>query len=244
MIKNYAHRGFSGEYPENTMLSFKKALEAGCDGIELDVHLSKDGEIVVIHDEKLDRTTDGVGFIKDYTYEELQTFNAAHLYERKYEAQHIPSLREYLEWVKEEPIITIIELKTNCFEYEGIEEKVDALIKEYGLQEKTLMCSFNHLSMQRMKVLNSTLKCALLVECWMVNGGSYTVELGMECIHPLYFSMTPDRVKEIKAQGIEINAWTVNEEEGMYQMIENGIDGVITNYPDKFNEIRSRKYAH
>ncbi len=76
-MKVYAHRGYSGRYPENTMLAFQKAAATGCDGIELDVQLTKDNVVVVIHDEKIDRTTDGTGFVKDYTYEELKKFNAA-----------------------------------------------------------------------------------------------------------------------------------------------------------------------
>ena len=90
-----AHRGFSGEYPENTMLAFQKAVEAGCDGIELDVHLTKDGEIVVIHDETVDRTTDGRGAVKDYTLSELRRLDASGRFTGLFGVQHIPTLREY-----------------------------------------------------------------------------------------------------------------------------------------------------
>ena len=79
-MKIYAHRGYSGKYPENTMLAFEKAAETGCDGIELDVQLTKDGKLVVIHDESVDRTTTGTGKVKDFTYDELARFNAAKLF--------------------------------------------------------------------------------------------------------------------------------------------------------------------
>jgi glycerophosphoryl diester phosphodiesterase len=236
MVKNYAHRGFSGEYPENTMLAFKKALEVGCDGIELDVHLSKDGEIVIIHDEKLERTTDATGLVGDYTYDELKKFNAAKLF--KGENERIPTLREYFELVKDKDIITIIELKTNFFEYENLEQKVNDLINEYNLEKNIMMCSFNHRSMVKMKKLNPNLKCALLMECWLIDAGKYTKSIDMDCLHPLFYSMTKDRVKEAKENNVEINVWTVNDEEDMKQMILNGVDGLITNYPNKVNKIR------
>ena len=144
MVKNFAHRGFSGKYPENTMLAFEKAVEAGADGIELDVQLTKDGEIVIIHDETIDRTTDGKGFVADYTYEELKKFDASYIYTGKMGFNKIPALREYFEFVKDKNIVTNIELKTGINEYFGIEEKVWGLIKEYNLAEKIIISSFNH----------------------------------------------------------------------------------------------------
>ena len=96
MVKNFAHRGFSGKYPENTMLAFEKAVEAGAEGIELDVQLTKDGEIVIIHDETIDRTTDGKGFVADYTYEELKKFDASYIYTGKMGFNKIPALESTL----------------------------------------------------------------------------------------------------------------------------------------------------
>lgn len=236
MVKNYAHRGFSGAYPENTMLAFRKAVEAGCDGIELDVHLSKDGELVIMHDERLNRTTDGNGFIKDYDYKEIRGLNAAHLYNGRY--QHVPNLREYFEWVKGQSIISIIELKTNRLEYEGIEEKVNTLIVEYGLQDWIIICSFNPYSMERMKKINPTLKGALLVDRWSDDIGGYAKVLGMEYLHPYYRLMTLSRVDEIKSYGLGVNVWTVNEEKEMLEMIKIGVDGIITNYPNRLSKLK------
>ena len=107
-MKVIAHRGYSGRYPENTMLAFEKAVEAGCDAIEMDVQLTKDGEVVVIHDERIDRTTDGTGFVKDYTAGELQRFNAAKLFPHITEFQHIPTFDEYCSWAKQAGIETNI----------------------------------------------------------------------------------------------------------------------------------------
>ena len=122
-IKTYAHRGFSGLYPENTMLAFRKAVEEGfCDGIELDVHLSKDNEIVIIHDETVDRTTNGTGFVKDKSLEELKKLKANYTFNETYEDQEIPTFEEYCKYVSDKNIITNIEIKTNLIYYPNIEK--------------------------------------------------------------------------------------------------------------------------
>ncbi len=140
---NFAHRGFKGKYPENTMLAFNKAIEAGADGIEFDVHLSKDGEIVIIHDETLERTTDGSGLVGEKTLDQLKNLNASKAYP-DYQVQRILTLSEYFDFAKDYDIITNIELKTSIIDYPGIEEKVYKVIKEYNLAEKVIISSFNH----------------------------------------------------------------------------------------------------
>ena len=240
MIKNFAHRGFSGKYPENTMLAFQKAVETrGCDGIELDVHLIKDGELVIIHDERIDRTcVNGSGFVKDFTYEELKQFDVSFKFAGQCEPQHIPTLREYFELVKDKDIVTNIELKTGIFDYPTIEEKVWALIQEYDLKDKIIISSFNHLSVMRMKALCPDIKCGLLTESWLIEPGHYVKKCGVECYHPIFCSLDQETVAEVKSQGIEINTWTVNEEEHIRNMIRLGVDSVIGNFPDRITKVR------
>ena len=129
-MKVFAHRGFSGKYPENTMLAFKKAEEVGCYGIELDVQLTKDDEIVIMHDETIDRTTSGTGNIRDYTYQELCLVDCYGKFEGKYDFQRIPTLREYLTWVKDTGLVTNIELKNSVYYYEHLEEKVIDMVRD------------------------------------------------------------------------------------------------------------------
>ena len=232
MTKNFAHRGFSGKYPENTMLAFRKAVEEGVDGIELDVQLTKDGEVVIIHDETIDRTTDGKGLVVSYTYDELRKFDASFKFRGQCGFNPIPTLREYFELVKDKNLVTNIELKTGLNEYFGIEEKVWKLIEEYRLEDRVLISSFNHYSVLRMKSIAPNLKYGLLTETWIINAGKYTEDVGVECYHPHFFSMTAENVKELKEHNIEINVYTVNEEKDIRDMIEKGIDIVIGNYPD------------
>ena len=114
------------------MLAFEEAAKTGADGIELDVQLTKDGQVMVIHDERIDRTTDGTGFVKDYTYEELKKFNASKVKGDRYEFQHIPTFEEYCAWVKDKNLVTNVELKTSIIYYPEIEEKTLEIIRRYG----------------------------------------------------------------------------------------------------------------
>ena len=144
------------------MLAFQKAFEVGVDGIEIDIQLTKDEELIVIHDTTVNRTTDGKGYVKDKTLNELQELNAAHKFPEIRDREKIPTLQEYFDWVKEKPLATNIELKTNVFEYPGIEEKVVELIQEYRLQHTIIFSSFNHYTIQKLKALDPTIKCGLL----------------------------------------------------------------------------------
>lgn len=237
MSKIFAHRGYSGKYPENTMIAFKKALECGVDGIELDVQLTKDGEVVIIHDETIDRTTTGKGFVVDYTYEELEKFDASFKF-KDLGFNKIPTLREYFQLVKDYDIVTNVELKTGINEYLGIEEKVWELIKEYNLEEKVIISSFNHFSVMRMKDIAPQLKYGFLSEDWIIDAGKYTHSHGVQCYHPRFNNLVPDVIKELKKYNLEINTWTVNLEEDMRYLYSNNIDVIITNYPELAQEIK------
>lgn len=231
MSKIFAHRGFSGNYPENTMLAFKKAIEENVDGIELDVQLTKDGEVIIIHDETLDRTTDGKGLVVDYTLEEIKKFNASYIF-KDMGFNSIPTLREYFELVKNFDLVTNIELKTGVNQYLGIEEKVLSLIQEFQLENKVIISSFNHFSVMRMKKIAPYLKCGFLSEDWIIEAGKYTHSFDIECYHPRFNNLIPDVIEELKKYNLEINTWTVNSEEDMKYLKEKGIDSIITNYPD------------
>jgi glycerophosphoryl diester phosphodiesterase len=230
--RNFAHRGFSGKYPENTMLAFEKAIEVGCEGIEFDVHFSKDGKLVIVHDETIDRTSNQNGFVKDLTYEELCQADFSYKFQKEYGFQRIPTLEEYLEFVKDKDIITNIELKTGIFEYPGIEQAVYDLIRKYDLRDKMIISSFNHYSVMRMKEIDPDIKCGLLTESWLIKAGEYVKNCGVECFHPIGTMLNPETVKEVRDNGIEINTWTVNKPEEVDYMINLGVDGIIGNNPD------------
>lgn len=239
MTKNIAHRGYSGNYPENTMLAFQKALEAGVDGIEFDVHLSKDGRLVIIHDELLDRTTDATGLVQDRTLAELRQLDASAGFAGVYGKNQIPTLEEYFELIQGKEVVTNIEIKTGVIWYPGIEQKVLEVVDRFGRRGDTIISSFNHFSILRMKELAPDIVCGFLEESRIIGPAAYCARHKVECWHPLCYDMTEDVVKELKEQGIRINAWTVNRREEMEEMLRKGIDGVITNFPELFNEVRA-----
>ena len=239
MIKNFAHRGFSGKYPENTILALQKAIEIGSDGIELDVQLTKDGEVVIIHDETIDRTSDGTGFVCDYTYEELIKYDFSGSYIGKVEKQKLPLLKDYFEMVKDINIISNIELKNSIIDYKDIERKVYDLIIEYGLKDKVIISSFNHESIIRMKKIDESIVCGFLVDYIMLDAPTYTKKYNVECFHPSGYGLTKEKVESLKNQGIEVNVWLGSHYIDYKELIDMGIDALISDNPDQVKEIIS-----
>ena len=236
ICRNFAHRGFSGNYPENTMLAFRKALEAGCEGMEFDVHLTKDGELVIIHDEAIDRTSGQHGLVKDMTYQELCRVDFSYRYAGLVPFQRIPTLREYFELVKDLDICSNIELKTGVYEYPGIEQAVYDLIREYHMEDKVIISSFNHHSVMRMKAIDPRIPCGFLSETWILDVGSYVEGHQVEAYHPQFAMLTDAETADLKAHGREINTWTVNTPEDIREMIRLQVDGIISNFPDRVNQ--------
>lgn len=237
MSKIFAHRGFSGKYPENTMLAFQKAVEIGVDGIELDVHLTKDNEIVIIHDEDIKRTCDGEGLVKDMTLEELRRFDASATFRGVYGFCGIPTLREYFELVKDTPIITNIELKTGVYEYPTIEKRVIDMVREFGLSDKIIFSSFNHFTVKRCEEIAPEIKRGFLTGDWIYDFGKYTAERNVQCCHPWHVSLSEEVIREMHEAGCEINTWTVNEYTDIEKLSKWGVDSLIGNFPDRMIEV-------
>lgn len=237
-MKIFAHRGFSGKYPENTMLAFQKAYEVGCDGIELDVQMTKDGVLVIMHDETIDRTTNGTGNLRDYTYEELCQFDCYGMFKGEYAFQKIPTLREYLEWVKPTGLLTNIELKNSVYYYERLEEKVFEMVKELKMEDKILFSSFNLVSVLKCKKMMPKVPAGFLTETKVDNMGVFAKEYGVEYYHPGLDFLTEDVVENCHAHGREVNVWTVNRKKEMKQMAKWKVDGIFTNYPNKAKKLK------
>ncbi len=240
-IKVFAHRGYSGAYPENTMIAFKTAVEeCKCDGIELDVHLTKDDELVIIHDETVNRTTNAKGYVKDFTLEEIKKINANYTFNDLQTIQRIPTLSEYCEYIKDKNIVTNIELKTNLIYYKDIEQKVINKLMKYNLLDRVILSSFNHSSSIIAKNINEKISCGLLVDSkGIMNCGYYAKKLKMNSYHPDIKFLTKDVVDECKNYEIDVNTWTVNSIKDLNNCIKWGVDGVITNYPQKIKKVIS-----
>ena len=234
-----AHRGFSGKYPENTRAAFLAAVAAGADGFETDVHLSKDGQLVVVHDPILGRTCDGSGAVAGKTYKELLAYDFGAWFHPDFTGERIMRIEEVLELVKEHKLVLNIEIKNYEIVYEGIEEALIALINRMGMKESVFLSSFNHLSMVKCKGIDSTIQTGLLYGYPLYKAEEYILNTHADNAHPRYFCFEeePDLVERFHAKGRGVHTWTVNEPEDMRRMISLGTDSVITNYPDLLIEI-------
>jgi len=227
-----AHRGASAYCPENTLEAFSKAIEQGADGIELDVHLTKEGEVVVAHDERLERVSNGTGYINDHTLEELKSLDFAKLLPGP--VCRIPTLSEVFSLVKPSSLSVNIELKTTERLYPGLCGKLAALVEEFGMGERILYSSFNHYSLQEIRQIDPKVKIGLLYQLGMVDPWVYANYVGADAIHPHYYVVAalPETVERCHENGVKVNVWTVDDGEAIKMMLKSGVDGIITNKPD------------
>jgi|AGTN01.3.fsa_nt_gi Glycerophosphoryl diester phosphodiesterase len=226
----WAHRGGRKWAPENTMIAFKKSLEANVYGIELDVHRCKSGELVVIHDDDLARTTNGVGLVKDCTLEELQRLSAGAWYDAEFTREKIPTLQEVLSLVDGQAVINV-EVKNLPLDYPEIEDDVITVLSEYPHKEKIVLSSFDH---RVMKVIGErqpewNIACLMVGVPYDLVG--YCRSIKADFFHPEHDSFTEANVAQAKVAGIKINPWTINNERGWANMLKLGVDGIITDDP-------------
>lgn len=242
VTKCIAHRGLSGLYPENTLISFQKALDYQPDCLELDIHLTKDRQIVICHDATLERTTDGTGNICDYTLKELKQFNASNHFSEKTGFQEIPSLDEYFDLIRGRDIITLIEFKGGGSAYPGLEELLIDKIRKEGRSGQVVVSGFNHLQMVKFKAMATEMKVGVPYRCGMVNPGKYGKEIGMDYLHPHYETLDRKTVDEIHSYGLKINAWgngsSIDDPDVIRNLISYGVDGIMTNRADIMMDIK------
>lgn len=230
-MKVWGHRGASAYAPENTMEAFELAIQQGADGIETDVHLTKDGQLVIMHDEKLDRTTNYEGYIKDYDYETLKMVNANN-HMSDYAFCHIPTLEELLQLVKKTGIFLNIEIKTDVILYEGIEKKVYDLVCLYGLEKQVIFSSFNHYSLMKLREIDPKVSIGLLYMEALYQPWQYAQGLKADALHPYYPCVgLDDYISNVHKNHLKVHPWTVNDPKVMKYLKDEGVDAIITNDP-------------
>jgi glycerophosphoryl diester phosphodiesterase len=222
MPKIYAHRGASAHAPENTIKAFQLALDHGADGVELDVTLSKDGEIVVIHDDNVDRTTDGSGAVTSMTLAELQALDAG-------EGEKIPTLNEVFERFGKKLLINI-ELKNMRGFSSLLPDKVAALIQAYGLVDFVLISSFNPFYLQRFRRLCPEASLGILTLPKMANLWFWRF-FQHDALHPYYKDVDQTLVDKTHRYNRQVNTWTVDNAGEIQRLAGLQVDGIITNDP-------------
>ena len=227
----YGHRGSSGTHPENTLISFQAAHKAGAQGIELDVQLSKDLVPVVIHDERLERTTNGIGFVKDFLYKDLVRLDAGQAFSSRFRGTTIPSLKSVLEWITSTSLFLNIELKNGRFPYDHLETKVLELLTHYQLCDRTIISSFNHYSIQRIAQKASKVETAILLMEKLVNPWDYLKLVGADSIHIEWSAIDQFFITNTQKRCIPVRAFTVNEADQIDALKKAGCAAIFTDFP-------------
>ncbi|RFU64320.1 glycerophosphodiester phosphodiesterase family protein [Bacillus sp. V59.32b] len=235
-IDNIAHRGASGYAPENTIAAFDKAVKMKSDYIEIDVQRTKDGELVIIHDNKVDRTTDGTGYVKDLTFDQIRNLDAGSWKGEEFTGEKVPTFDEILDRYRGRTGI-LIELK-NPELYPGIEESVAHELKDRNLDkprnEKIIVQSFNFDSMKKMDRLLPRVPVGVLT-----SSRSHTTEQALkefstyaEYFNPNYGIVSKDLVDRVHSLDMKIASWTVRSQATADFLVDMNVDGIITDYPD------------
>lgn len=232
LTKIFAHRGASQLAPENTMPAFKLAYELGAEGIETDVHLTKDQVPVLIHDEHLKRTTNGNGYIKDYTFNELTQLDTGSWFSDEFASTRIISLDQFLQWSKEKPLYLNIELKNNKINYLHLEKIVYEMIDYYRLKDRTILSTFNKNSIKRMKQFTD-IEIALLTSKGNKKLISLAKDLGANALHIKYRLLKSKLMKQAIQENMAVRVYTVNKRTKMMKCFLHQCHGIFTDIPDR-----------
>ncbi|MGC9208381.1 MAG: glycerophosphodiester phosphodiesterase [Nitrososphaeria archaeon] len=228
----FGHRGARGLAPENTLPSFRTAVEYGVDGVELDVHLSKDGEVIVMHDDRVDRTTNGSGYIKDLTSAEIKALDAGIKFSEKFRGTKVPLLEEVLKEFGSR-ILYKIEIKHSSKIYPGIEEKVVDIIERMNLVDRAQVISFDFDSLQAVKELNPRINTGIIIEGrphWFIDVAKRLNASWVHAFSGLVYDS--DDVKKLHEEGLKLGVWTINDRESIIRFCNMGVDDITSDYPN------------
>lgn len=238
MTKILAHRGANHHAPQNTIPAFLKAIELGADGVENDVHLTKDGELVICHNYTIDETSNGTGDITAYTLDELKQFDFGAYFSPAFEGTRIPTLHEFLEIAEPFSVINV-EIKSPKSGEKDIVRKTIACVKEHHLFDRLIISSFDPRLLVEAKEIDPSTRTGLLyspdspvIEQVYDDPIGYAKSIGADALHPLIAYVDEDYFEDCRKAGLLVNPWTVNLEEAMRLCGEWGSDGVITDLPD------------
>lgn len=236
-MKIYAHRGSSGTHPENTLVAFKHAANLNIYGVELDVHLTKDGKLVVIHDESIDRTSNGTGYVKDMTLSELREFDYGSWFSADFAGERIPTLEEVLDIFAETTHHVNIELKSDVFPYVGLGHKVLHAIESRHMGDRVVVSSFDHEAIRDFKKSAPHINVAILSMEVLVDAYDYARFIPADALHIFLPSSMRKMTKEALAKGAIIRVFTVNEEEHALAINDIGVHAIFTDYPEKMMKL-------
>lgn len=233
MFINYAHRGASEYAPENTMAAFDMALQLGANGIELDLQKTKDGKIVIFHDDKIDKKTNQKGEIGDYTYQELLNFDFGSWFNLKYKDEKIVLFEDFAKKFLPQKLTFAIELKQ-----EGIEKETLDIIKKYATHNNIYITSFKYKALENMRKIDSNIKLSWLIEEKInKNNIDKLLKINGTQICPKADNVTIDDIELANKSGLRVRIWGVSNEKIMKNIYKFDIDGMTVNFPDKLQKL-------
>jgi glycerophosphoryl diester phosphodiesterase len=225
------HRGASGHAPENTLAAFKKAVALGATFIETDLQLSRDARFVAIHDETLDRTTNGQGKVHDQTLAALRRIDAGSWFGSEYAGERIPTLEEILEFTKKNDIVFYLELKPSGSW--GGEHTLIGALRESGEAARVLVISFDPTILAGLRKIEPTLMTGVLYDGQLADPLKTAVDVGARQLVVRGDLVTPAMIVEARKRDLQVVCWTVNHPAHIRLLIAAGVDGIMSDYPDR-----------
>ena len=228
----FGHRGAMGYAPENTFASFALAVEQGADAIELDVHLTADDQVVVIHDHRLERTTTGRGLVREHTLAQIRALDAGAHFDAHFAGERVPTLAEVLDWARDRCALDV-EIKGGPAPYPGIEARVVDLIRRHGMTDRVLVISFDHPTVRRVKTLAPELATGVLYSGRPIDPVGLARAAGADALMPYWANLVAEDVERAHAAGLSVHPWATSEPDEIRALLGMGVDSVCSNHPDR-----------
>jgi glycerophosphoryl diester phosphodiesterase len=226
-----AHRGASAEAPENTMAAFRRAVELGANCVETDLHLSRDGKIVLVHDSTLGRTTNGDGLVKNFTLAELRQFEAGRWFAPQFAGERIPALDELLDYAGQADLSLYLEIKGGIGY--GIERAVIGALRGRKEAQGTVVLCFDAAVIGRIRQLDRLLMTGLVFDAHPEAMVLEAIRVGARQIAPRGDCVSEELIAEAHRRGLKVVTWTINEPEDVRRLTSLGVDGIMSDYPDR-----------
>jgi glycerophosphoryl diester phosphodiesterase len=230
-----AHRGASGYAPENTLAAFQRAVELGAGFIETDLHLTRDARFVVIHDDTLERTTGGHGAVHDFTLAELRELDAGTWFDRQFSGERIPTIEDVLAFSQKYDVIFYLDAKYNAAW--GMHHSLAGALRDYQNTARTVVLSFDPSVLEALRRLDPSVMTGLLCAESAADAVKASLDVGARQMCPRAALVTPELVDEAHRSDLCIVAWTANKPEEMRSLIAAGVDGIMTDFPDRLRAI-------
>lgn len=230
-----AHRGASGHAPENTLAAFERAVQLGATFIETDLHLTRDARFVAIHDATVDRTTNGHGAVHEFRLAELRELDAGLWFDRQFSGQQIPTLEEMLEFSRKHDVVFYFEIKYGAAW--GMHHALAAALLGSGNAARSIVISFDPGTLLSLRRLDASLMLGLLLEEANGNIAKTAMECGARQIAPRFDLLTPQLIEAAHRADLHVVTWTVNEREKMCSAVDLGVDGIMTDVPDRLRAV-------